>query len=634
MSKTVKGLNGEVLTVVPLDFETYYDKDHSLRKMTTTTYVRSDEFQVHGIGIGWPDPENPIWVTGKDVDAYLQSIDWSDKAVLAHNAPFDGFILSQHYGIIPPYYLDTAAMSRGEFGMMYTHRLDDLATRLGHGKKLEGGLSPSLGVRNLTPEIEQLLADYCVQDVTLTWKCWGTLYLERAYPENELHIIHLTTKAFTDPKLLVDHELCRQEAENETERVSQLVEKAGVPASSLSSNPKFAQLLIDRGVEPPMKLSQRTGRYTYAFSKGDLEFQALMLDERVGDLIQARIAAKSTINRTRPFRMIEHSRPTFPVMLIYCGAHTHRWTGGDKVNPQNLPSGRKGQSNALRRALKAPPGYKFIKADSSQIECRVSAELAGEESLRTIFREGKDPYVDLASDVFQQPVDKNEHPDLRQVGKAGELSLQFGVGWRKFAYMVRAGANGPPVDISDEIAQRAVDTYRRKRARVVSAWDRINDMLRWMAQTTEIKGHREEPFETEPRNREFIFAFENDRIMMPNYLWLHYPFLTSQLDDSGREQFFFWGRNGWTSTYAAKVWENIVQSVARTIVAQQAVEVAKRFPDIVLLVHDEVDFLVPEDQAEEARDYALECFRTPPWWLPDIPLDGEAYIWSNYGGEP
>ena len=108
----------------------------------------------------------------------------------------------------------------------------------------------------------------------------------------------------------------------------------------LMSNPKFAEILRKCGVEPPMKISPTTGKDTYAFSKTDEEFKALLEHENVNvqAVVAARLGMRSTIEETRTERFIEiGQRGLLPIPLRYYAAHTGRWGGDDKVNMQNLP---------------------------------------------------------------------------------------------------------------------------------------------------------------------------------------------------------------------------------------------------------------------------------------------------------
>ena len=90
------------MDLITIDFETYYDQEYSLSKLTTEEYVRDTRFEVIGVAIK-VNNEAVEWASGtnKQMAAYLNEFDWSNSMVLAHNTMFDGAILSWRYGIKP-----------------------------------------------------------------------------------------------------------------------------------------------------------------------------------------------------------------------------------------------------------------------------------------------------------------------------------------------------------------------------------------------------------------------------------------------------------------------------------------------------------------------------------------------------
>lgn len=195
----------------------------------------------------------------------------------------------------------------------------------------------------------------------------------------ELQVINLTIKMFSEPVLDLDYSLLEQHLGEVRERKDALIMACHADREVLQSNQKFAEVLMSMGVEPPMKISPATGKETYAFAKSDPEFKALLdyPDEQVQALVAARLGTKSTLEETRTERFMEIAdRGLLPVPLKYYAAHTGRWGGTDKLNLQNLPS--RG-SNTLKNAILPPPGHVMINCDSSQIEARVLAWLAGQE---------------------------------------------------------------------------------------------------------------------------------------------------------------------------------------------------------------------------------------------------------------
>lgn len=115
------------MELVVIDFETYFDKDYTLRKLTTEAYIRDPRFEAHGCAIYTPDTGAKIWVDGDQLDASSLV----DCAVLCHHAQFDCFILNHHYGVRPKAILDTLSMSRLLLGTHVKHSLDDLRAHFG-----------------------------------------------------------------------------------------------------------------------------------------------------------------------------------------------------------------------------------------------------------------------------------------------------------------------------------------------------------------------------------------------------------------------------------------------------------------------------------------------------------------------
>jgi len=97
------------MKLITIDFETFYDREYSLSKMTTEEYIRHPEFEVIGVGIKH-DNEPTVWVDQPEVEATLKAIDWSNAMVLAQNTMFDGAILNWKYGVNPKAWADTLGM--------------------------------------------------------------------------------------------------------------------------------------------------------------------------------------------------------------------------------------------------------------------------------------------------------------------------------------------------------------------------------------------------------------------------------------------------------------------------------------------------------------------------------------------
>ena len=400
-------LNGRTYTIVTVDYETYFDQEYTLSKsMNTSEYVRDDRFEAYLVGIKIGSQPTKIYSEGQIIPA-LQAIDWSTHAFLAHNTQFDGLISVEALDIDPAgLWLDTLAMARACLPHVKNHKLDTVAKYFGlAGKVKASALQNMKGVRNYTPEMLAACAEYCVDDVDMCYDIFWKMY--NAIPDKELRLIHETTRMFCQGTAEIDLDRVRNELNRELAHKAQALAKVQLPISILMSNESLAGEMRARGIEPPTKLSPTTGKETYAFAKSDLEFQALANDPRVADLIAARLAVKSTLGETRAGRFINAgSTGKLPVALNYYGAHTGRWSGGNKMNLQNLPRG-----SELRRSIVAPKGHKIVVCDSSQIEARVLAWLAGQEDLLDQFRNKKDIYSTFASIVYGRPVDRKRYDE-------------------------------------------------------------------------------------------------------------------------------------------------------------------------------------------------------------------------------
>ena len=599
-------LAGKTYDVVTLDFETYYSKEYTLKKLSTSEYIRDPRFHAHGVGI------NGKWYTGKNIGLALKEIDWSKSAMLGHHTQFDGFIASHHFGINPALYLDTLSMSRAVHGHQVRHDLDSLSKRHGlAGKVRVGALASTLGKLVLTKEESAALGGYCLDDVADTTKLFWAMHDHM--PDDELRLIDITIRMFCQPRLLVDVPRVEAELAREIGAKSDALTIAGASVEDLMSNQKFATLLTNAGAKLPMKISPSTGQPTYAFAKNDLDFQALAESpiHEVASLCKARLKVKSTIGETRAVRFIEAGKDgmRLPVYLSYYGAHTGRWSGGNKINLQNLP--RKGE---LRKSVLAPKGYVIVVSDSSQIEARTCAELAGETQVVEAFRRGEDVYCNDASEIFGRTITKKDE-DERFVGKVYRLQLMYGSGATKLEHTLASGAMGKKVVLPFETCQHIVNVYRSRNPRVRAMWKTCDMIIEQMA--LGIEG------EYGP------ISWGKSYVRLPNGLFMHYPGLRGDIDDRGKLQNVeYWNGKTHTRIYGAMLLENITQALARCVVAEQMLTIAQRYP-VMLMSHDEVGVLAPIKDAERCKRFMLETMSIPPVWMPNLPVGAEA-IYAEY----
>lgn len=604
------------MKIVTLDFETYFDSTYSLRNKdyNTSDYIRDPQFYVHCVGIKHSSNETEVF-WDEDVEPALREIDWSKSALLCHHTQFDGFILAERYGIVPMFYLDTLSMARALHNNQIKMGLDSVGEFYGIGNKLQNVLSKMKGHRVIPDTLRPDATAYTKMDVDLCYALARAMM--KVFPEAELRLIDLTIRMFTQPALRVDLVRVQKELDREIQEKAALVQAAGVSPEELQSAGKLAQVLADLGVDPPRKISPRTGEETFAFSQQDEDFVALGShpDERVRKVVAARLAIKSTLGESRAQRFLRAGDQgrALPVYLNYCGAHTTRWSGGNKLNLQNLPRG-----GELRKSLLAPPGQAVVVADSAQIEARILGWLARQEDLLAIFREKGDPYCALATEIYGREITKADKLE-RFVGKVARLGLGYYMGARRFQGTLALGLMGPPVDLPIEECQRIVRAFRRTNPMIVKLWDRMDRTLEHMVMKR-VNGVRDDYTVIMPG----VLEYDEQSIWLPNGLGLHYPDLKGEYDPVREKMsnFSFRATKEFVTIHSGLLTENVTQALARVVIGEQMLAIADKW-QVVTMTHDEVVALAPKEKAEECLDDMLRIMATPPAWAPDLPLGAE-----------
>jgi DNA polymerase len=627
------------VSILTIDFETYYSQEFGFSKLTTEEYVRGPQWET--IGFAYKIDDGPTtWVPKPDVAHVLASIDWSDKLVVCQNTAFDGAVLKWHYNVNPLAWIDIMGMSRALYPHEKSHSLKAQAERMGVGMKGdEVDNAKGKHYADFTWHELERYGEYCCNDVNLTYDIFK-MYMAQGFPKSELKLLDLTLRMFIDPVLELDKPMLVKHLEDVKDRKEALMESVrdfmlkdadpeyvhtifseGMDGIKklLMSNPKFALVLENYGVIPPMKISARTGKWAYAFAKSDESFKELQEhpDERVQTLVAARLGNKTTLEETRTERFIGMAgRGHFPVPLRYYGAHSGRWSGQDSVNLQNLPS-RGADAGKIKKAIKAPEGYVVIDCDSAQIEARVLAWLAGQDDFVLAFKEKRDVYKLMASQIYGIPADDVDKTQ-RQVGKTVVLGAGYGVGHVKLRGFLKAQAG---VDVTLEEAKRIIETYRSSAGRISTFWQKAGNAL-----TSLMQGQQTEPIDAVG----ILKAVPGKGITLPNGLHIQYPNLRAHTDENGKRELVYTSKGLPVRIYGGKVVENVCQAVARQIVAEQMLRVAKRYK-VVLTVHDAVAIIAKKEEAAEAQAYLEECMSWNPKWATGLPLSCESGMGSSYG---
>lgn len=602
------------MQIITIDFETYYDKKFSLSKLTTEEYVRDERFEVIGFCIKQGDGEEE-WHTGgfENLKRILLSYNWEESFCLAHNTMFDAAILSWKFGVRPRGWLDTLSMARALHGTEVGGSLKKLSEFYNIGQK-GTEVENAIGKRLVDFKEDELAryAEYCKQDVRLTKKLFELM--SEGFPAIEFRLIDLTINMFAQPVLELDLAVLENHLENVVLHKEKLLESCVADKETLMSNPKFADKLKSLGVEPPMKISPRTGKETFAFSKTDEGFKKLQEhpNEKVQTLVAARLGTKSTLEETRTQRFLDiGNRGSLPVPLKYYAAHTGRWGGSDNVNLQNIP-----RKSVLKESMRAPRGFVIVNSDSSQIEARVLAWLSGQNDLVQAFANGDDVYKIMASKIYNRPVEDITSEE-RFVGKTTILGCGYGMGAKKFSVQLKAFGK----DLDVEECKKIIHTYRKVYSAIPNFWKKAQTGLEAI-----IKGKYMEV----TKQKQALGIIPNVGFDLPNKLQLKYPDLKKEQASSGEYYFSYKSRKDRINIYGGKVVENICQAVARCVIGEQMLKVSKKYK-VVMTVHDAVTCIAREEEVKEAAAYVTECMKWKPDWCQDLPLDCETEYGESYG---
>jgi DNA polymerase bacteriophage-type len=648
------------MTPIYIDFETFWSTTHTLTRMSPTEYVMHPDTEIISVAIKVGSSPTYVLFGEQKIRDHLQSLDWSNAMAVGHNmSGFDSMILAWRMGVNPKMYGCTAAMARSKYsktgvkvgGKFLTGvSLKKLAQELHVGAKLDLEATNTKGKHLCDFSEDELsqMEDYNKVDTDLCAAIFKELYSD--FPKAELLQIDMTTRMLVEPKFLLNYAMVDQALEDvKAEKQRSLLELAktlGIDEfvanslehgtsieeqvrTELASAAKFSALLERLGVAPPMKRSPTNPeKMVPALAKTDEAFINLQShhDPIVAAAARARLEVKSTLLETRLqafLRAADACDGKLPVPLKYCGADTTgRWSG-EQYNMQNLPRidpKKPKPSDALRMSLKAPKGHKVIVADLSGIELRVNMFLWRVPYAMELFAASPDK-ADLyryfaAHDLYnitEEEVDKNQ----RQVGKVAHLGLGFGAGGATFQKVAKLMGG---IDLTLEEATDVVNKYRDAHGEIVNGWRQFQNNLTNIRQGIEAS--------IDPWG---MCKVEHEAVRLPSGRRIHYPSLVKEIDNGKSEWWYGNGRSR-ARIYAGKGVENLVQALARDVIAEHAV---KFFKDTglrpSLAVHDELVFVVPERSAQEHLDHLQGIMRRGVSWWPELVTWSEGDIADCYG---
>jgi len=650
------------LVPVYLDFESFWSVDHSLTKMSPISYVMHPETEIISVAIKYDKFPTDVIFGEENIRTHLSKIDWSDKLLIAHNmSGFDAMICAWRFDMKPAMWGCTLAMAVPHHASTVGGSLAKLVAHYGLGVKDSSALVQTKGkhLKDFTPEELEAMEVYNRMD---TEQCAGLFkILVKKTSAEELRLIDMTIRMLVDSPFVLDTESLEQSLIDEKARKLKAIvdlcaaidgenpqwkamRGAGwsdehisvitgddapeeVVRKMLGSANKFADFLEEQGVEPPTKISPTTGKKTFAFAKTDEAF--LDLQEHPNELVsaaaQARLGTKSTILESRIEAFLaagEASDSTLPIPLKYYGGHTGRWSGW-AYNPQNLPRidpKNPKPSDVLRKSIMAPPGHKIVVSDLSGIELRVNHFLWKVPSSMELYladSENADLYKDFASTLYGVEFDEVTKAQ-RQVGKVAHLGLGFGAGAKTFIRVAKTMAG---IDLSEAEAQGIVQTWRTQYSEIALGWKKCQSMFRAIEQGAKLGV-----------DRWGMCYTEKDKITLPSGRCLNYPNLRQIITDDGKTSWVYGEGRNQRFVHGGLLDENVVQALARDVIAGHALEFFKRTGyRPALMVHDELVYVLPDAYAADMLDELNAVMRVPPSWWSDLILWSEGDIAERYG---
>ena len=600
-----------------IDIETFSDID--LIKCGVYKYADSPAFEILLFAYSIDDGEINIidLVNGEELPEEIAEAIKSDTVIkTAFNAQFERVCLSKHLGILlDPSSWYCTAVQAAELSLPSS--LADVGAALGlerqkmtEGKELikyfcvscKPTKSNGGRTRNMpgdAPEKWALFKEYCKRDVDVERQIAKKLEM---YPISESeHRLYVLDQRINDRGVLVDLELARQAVKLNSIQTAVATEQA-YTLTGLENPNSVAQLkawLTENGVEIE-SLSKKAVAALADETDGDIQEMLhlrLLMSKTSVKKYEAVMRSVCRDNRVRG-------------MMRFCGAsRTGRWSG-NILQPQSLPQNHlpdltlardivkdgdfemlnmtfgnvpNALSELIRTVLIPKPNHRFIVADFSAIEARVLSWLAGVQWRLDTFRNGAS-----ASQMFRVPVEKhgvNGH--LRQKGKISELACGYGgsVGALKNMGAVEMG-------VPEDELQGLINDWRNANPHIVKLWTEVGN--------TAMKAIKEKTIVSLGK---LVFMYERGIlfIRLPSGRRLSYIKPRIGTNRFGGDSITYMGVGAskkWErlETFGGKLVENIVQAIARDLLASAMMNVANAGYNIVFHVHDEIIAEAPDGQ--------------------------------------
>lgn len=656
---------GYPTVAVTLDFETYYDKDYGLKDLSIVEYVCDSCFEFTGLGIfvssqPFDNEENCRFWEPEHID---QHIKWLQKeygknlercTLVGQNLMFDALILTEKFGIVPKYTIDTLNLARHEDskrrnGLKYLCEYYDIGVKKGDTSQFKG-----LHWEDASPTQQKNWANYCCGDIIAETRLFRLLLPLLTNPILEIPLQQHTLELYLRPRLDFDFDLAENLEKEMEEKLDLLLRPAGwvwkyrdkkhKRIIEVIRSAKFVKALADtlpEGEYVPMKPGKKGN--IPALAKDDVELQYLLEhpEQKVRELVAARVAARSWPTWIKRLQSMTNQARLrgglLGIPLNYYGAHTGRWSGTQNINPQNLPGrGRAGEGThpllqKMRNCIIAPEEHILGIIDLAQVEARDLAVFAGQEDLIEGFRNGEDVYSEFATTLFRSPVRKARKSDPNEIqivlkirrgfGKDAILGCGYGMGSRKFYARCLANNDLKPSFDSGDFDYTFIDglikTYRSKFSKIPEFWIQVEKAFRWVIKYSHEK--------MEVSGLELYNDNGTVNIVLPSGRHLKYPQSRIVKDQYNGSIKYQWGH-----LWGGSITENIVQSNCRDIFAEGILAVEKAGYSVVMHSHDEIICLFKRKTAEKDLQKVIKIMCCNPSWRKELPLAAEGGLSAHY----
>jgi DNA polymerase len=581
----------------------------------------------------------------------LSALRNSDCIVVAHNAAFERLMMRDVLKWpTPPLdrWDDTAARAARQ---ALPRSLDGAASALGLGfqKDIEG---KSLMMRMCRPrKVEddgtikwwndadrmQRLAQYCATDVEVERELDKVL---RPLSPTE-KAIWMLTEEINDLGVPVDVDFAKYAIDMAVKEQMRLNEKlqaiTGGDVSTITNVIAMKSWLAKQG------FGFFEGQDEGLNKKAVDNLLAMNLPDNVRTVLQIRKSGgKSSVAKYQAVVDRASSDGRVRGNLMYHGASTGRWAGAG-VQLQNLPRETVKDwqwsrdnlpevpdrlstlSRMIRGTIRSGQG-RLMWGDYASVEARGVAWLAGQKDLVQLFASGGKIYEEMAGVIFNTPPTEIGKDSLeRFIGKTTVLGCGYSMGAQKF----RQSCAAMGTDIDEELAQRAVQTYRSSFPKIPQLWRGLEDAA--------VAAVEQRGVSTKYRSVQFYSDGDWLYIRLPSGRKLFYrgPRIVTHAGPFGAKPAIeYMAVNSltkkWNSerTYGGKLTENIVQGICRDLIAHAMLALRDAGFPVIASVHDEV---VCEVTDERTKEQMLEIMCAVPEWAKDFPLAADAKEGVRYG---